>query len=288
MITDKQQKVSNAVVNVSVFESTKLIELSIIIGWIYFFAWALSFYPQIYQNWERKSVVGLNFDFLALNTVGYWCYTIYNFGMFSVKIIQEEYRNEEGTVVIPVKLNDLAFSSHGIFACLITILQCLVFNRGGQKMSKTCWAILAGIGLYTFSILLCKYFGVLIWLDCLIYFSYVKIFVTIVKYIPQAYMNYRRKSTDGWNIILVLLDLTGGVFSSAQMILDGYNFNDWSSLTGNPTKFGIALVTYVFDFIFILQHYVWYRHSNLKSNEFGHEGYEPILQRDPSQLGIVG
>merc|ERR1712223_458563 len=146
MITDKQQEVSNAVVNVSVFESTKLIELSIIIGWIYFFAWSLSFYPQIYQNWERKSVVGLNFDFLALNTVGYWCYTIYDFGMFSVKIIQEEYRSEEGTVVIPVKFNDLAFSSHGIFACLITILQCLVFNREGQKISKTCWAILAGIG----------------------------------------------------------------------------------------------------------------------------------------------
>ena len=131
MITDKQKKVSNAVVNISVFESTELIELSIIIGWIYFFAWSLSFYPQIYQNWERKSVVGLNFDFLALNTVGYWCYTIYNFGMFSVKIIQEEYRSEEGTVVIPVKFNDLAFSSHGIFACLITILQCLVFAQEG-------------------------------------------------------------------------------------------------------------------------------------------------------------
>ena len=277
---------SGATIDVSVYDSKELITLSIMIGWIYFFAWSLSFYPQIYQNWKRKSVIGLSFDFLALNTVGYWCYTIYNLGMFSVKIIQEEYSFKEGTKVMPVKLNDLAFSSHGIFACLITILQCIVFQRGGQRISKTCWVILAGIGIYTVSILLCKYFGVLLWLDCLIYFSYVKIVVTIVKYIPQAYMNYERKSTDGWNIMLVLLDLTGGVFSSGQMIIDGYNYNDWSSLLGNPTKFGIALVTYVFDFIFILQHYVLYRHSKLKTND--HEGYQPILQMDPSQLGMLG
>ena len=155
-------------------------------------------------------------------------------------------------------------------------------------ISRELWNILLGIGIYTISILLCKYFGALLWLDCLIYFSYVKIFVTVVKYIPQAYMNYQRKSTNGWNIVLVLLDLTGGIFSCGQMIIDGFNFKDWSSLTGNSTKFGIALVTYVFDFIFILQHYVWYRHSNLKANNRLHVEYEPILQRDPSQLGMVG
>ena len=121
-----------------------------------------------------------------------------------------------------------------------------------------------------------------------IHFSYVKIFVTVVKYIPQAHMNYQRKSTDGWNIVLVLLDLMGGVFSSAQMVIDGYNFNDWSSLSGNSTKFGIALVTYVFDFIFILQHYVWYRNSIVKTNNRVRVGYELIPQRNPSQLGMIG
>lgn len=39
----------------------------------------------------------------------------------------------------------------------------------------------------------------------------------------QAYMNYKRQSTEGWSIGNVLLDLTGGVLSIVQMILQSYN-----------------------------------------------------------------
>ena len=39
----------------------------------------------------------------------------------------------------------------------------------------------------------------------------------------QAYMNYRRQSTDGWSIGNVLLDFTGGTLSILQMILQSYN-----------------------------------------------------------------
>ena len=28
--------------------------LSDVVGWIYFIAWSVSFYPQIYENWRRK------------------------------------------------------------------------------------------------------------------------------------------------------------------------------------------------------------------------------------------
>lgn len=41
-----------------------------VIGWIYFVAWSISFYPQAIENFRRKSVIGLNFDFLALNLTG--------------------------------------------------------------------------------------------------------------------------------------------------------------------------------------------------------------------------
>ena len=40
---------------------------------------------------------------------------------------------------------------------------------------------------------------------------------------PQAYMNYTRKSTEGWSIGNVLLDFTGGAFSLIQMFLLAYN-----------------------------------------------------------------
>ena len=39
----------------------------------------------------------------------------------------------------------------------------------------------------------------------------------------QAYMNFRRKSTEGWSIGNVLLDCTGGSFSLLQMFLLAYN-----------------------------------------------------------------
>lgn len=39
----------------------------------------------------------------------------------------------------------------------------------------------------------------------------------------QAYMNYCRKSTEGWSIGNVLLDFAGGSFSLLQMFLQSYN-----------------------------------------------------------------
>jgi cystinosin len=97
------------------------------------------------------------------------------------------------------------------------------------------------------------------WLDFLYYCSYIKLAITLIKYIPQAVMNYRRQSTVGWSIGNILLDFTGGMLSMLQMILDSYNFDDWASIFGDPTKFGLGLFSVMFDILFILQHYVFYR-----------------------------
>lgn len=108
-------------------------------------------------------------------------------------------------------------------------------------------------------------------------------------------MNYRRKSTIGWSIGNVLLDFTGGWLSMLQMMLNAYNYgkkkivpnsfpilssftifsfwysffrssmmillktDDWESIFGDPTKFGLGLFSVMFDILFMLQHYVFYR-----------------------------
>lgn len=82
--------------------------------------------------------------------------------------------------------------------------------------------------------------------------------LTVFKYIPQAMANYRRKSTVGWSISQQLLDLTGGLLSLLQLVIDSSRQADWSGLTGNPVKFGLANISLAFDIIFILQHYVLY------------------------------
>ena len=47
--------------------------------------------------------------------------------------------------------------------------------------------------------------------------------------------------------------------SSLQMILIAHNNDDWSSIFGDPTKFGLGFFSVLFDIFFMLQHYVFYR-----------------------------
>ena len=74
-------------------------------------------------------------------------------------------------------------------------------------------------------------------------------------------MNFERKSTRGWSIENFLLDFVGGVLSIAQMFVLAYNFSDWGSILGSPTKFGLGLVTIIYDFVFMIQHYVLYSYK---------------------------
>lgn len=86
--------------------------------------------------------------------------------------------------------------------------------------------------------------------------GYVKLVYTVFKYIPQTMSNFRRKSTIGWSITQQLLDFTGGMLSLLQLVIDSSLQNDWSGLTSNPLKLGLANISLVFDIIFIVQHFV--------------------------------
>lgn len=91
--------------------------------------------------------------------------------------------------------------------------------------------------------------------------GYAKLAITVIKYIPQAWANYNRKSTVGWSIEQILLDLSGGVLSIAQLLIDSSLQNDWSGVTSNPIKFGLGNVSIFFDVVFMIQHYWLYRRA---------------------------
>jgi uncharacterized membrane protein YgcG len=71
-------------------------------------------------------------------------------------------------------------------------------------------------------------------------------------------LNHRRKSTVGWNIANVLLDFTGGAFSLAQLFVDTAACSK-CALTG--AKLAIAGCSVFFDVVFMVQHFVLYRHN---------------------------
>jgi LCT (Lysosomal Cystine Transporter) family transporter len=264
---DSRISVENIFLRVSAYKIAVLLLLSDIVGWIYFAAWSVSFYPQIFQNWQRKSVRGLSLDFVFINITGFAVYGIYNIGLFWVPSMQDQYFDKYPFGTIPVQLNDVIFTLHAVFASGILVTQCLIYDKGSQTVSTTFRTVLVGIYTFLFIMAIVALSSAVTWLTFLDTCSYVKLFVTLIKYIPQAYLNWSRKSTSGWCIGNVLLDFTGGIFSVMQMCIISYNHNDWASIFGDFAKFGLGLFSICFDIFFIIQHYGLYRN---------HDAYEPI------------
>ncbi|KAG7203904.1 hypothetical protein KM043_013264 [Ampulex compressa] len=250
---------SQAFVRVTIEKSDSLYHISTVVGWIYFLAWSVSFYPQIYSNYKRKSVVGLNFDYLSLNLVGFIMYALFNCGLFWIPEIEMEYFSRYPKGLNPVQVNDIFFSLHAVCATVITITQCFIYESGTQRVSTTARVIHAIFASFVIISMILSTAKILPWLDFLYYCSYVKLSITLIKYVPQAFYNYKRKSTVGWSIGNIFLDFTGGILSMLQMILNAYNYDDWESIFGDPTKFGLGFFSVAFDIFFIIQHYVLYR-----------------------------
>ena len=82
--------------------------------------------------------------------------------------------------------------------------------------------------------------------------GYAKLVITLVKYTPPAVWNCKRKSTKGWSIFNILMDLTGGIFSMASGGLSVENGL-------NITKVVLSFITIFYDIFFCFQHYCLFR-----------------------------
>ena len=94
--------------------------------------------------------------------------------------------------------------------------------------------------------------------------GYCKAAITLVKYMPQVYLNWKRQSTVGWSLENVMLDFLGGAFSFAQLTIDTVGkgkplFGVGSGTGFNIVKFLLSIIAMIFDLIFMFQHYVLYR-----------------------------
>ncbi|KRZ54141.1 Cystinosin -like protein, partial [Trichinella nativa] len=256
---------------ITVFRLEQLNVLLDVLGWIYFTAWTISFWPQIFLNFRRKSVIGLNFDFLALNITGFLFYASYNCSLYFSPLVQTEYLEQYPNSVNPVLIQDVAFALHAFFA-----------TRGGQKLSKFCLILLVAFWGSALITLLLAAVRVITWLWFVSVLSYVKLAISILKYIPQAVLNYRRKNTEGFSIGSIFLDFTGGVGSMFQMIVFAYNTDDWSQLFGDFTKFGLGLFSICFDIVFFVQRYALYRNYHEMDISEESEDSQPLLRSSPS------
>ncbi|KAH7955046.1 hypothetical protein HPB49_024243 [Dermacentor silvarum] len=68
-----------------------------------------------------------------------------------------------------------------------------------------------------------------------------------------------------WGVIRSLCN------SRQLQFLLSHRADDWSSLFGNFTKFGLGLISIMFDVLFMLQHYVFYPSGNNALKKVPHD-----------------
>lgn len=233
-----------------------------IIGYYYFTCWSVSFYPQVIYNVSRKSTRGLSADFCGLNVIGFACYSIYNLLFFYSPTIQQLYKERHhGSENTGVQSNDVAFAVHAFILSSITFFQIWYYDGFAALRPKRAigWVMIGILcTICGYAILVLAMNDRFNWLDFLYLLSYIKVFISLIKYIPQMILNFRRRSTKGWSIWNILLDFTGGTLSDLQLIMDCADIGDWTGITGNVAKLGLGSVSVVFDLIFMVQHYVLY------------------------------
>ncbi|KAH7282396.1 hypothetical protein KP509_35G028900 [Ceratopteris richardii] len=250
------------------WNSSSLYVLYQVIGWFAFTVWSVSFYPQVILNFRRKSVVGLNFDFVLLNLTKHTSYLVYNACMFFIPVVQYQYHLKYGfSELIPVALSDVAFSIHAVLLTWITAYQVFIYERGAQKLSKTASIITIGAWLAAVICLIIAWpQGKWLWLVS--DFNIIQVVMTLIKYIPQAWMNYQLKSTVGWSIGNILLDLSGGVANFLQMGVQSIDQGSTQNFSGNIGKLLLSLIVIAFDLLFIVQHYILYWRSRVSSADY--------------------
>jgi cystinosin len=215
-------------------------------------------------------------DYAVYNVLGFLCYGTYTFAFAYSGSIREAYHEQHDSYPL-VSFQDVLFAGHAIVLSIVGLFQILHYDGlgGTQKLSR--------FGFVTTTVLttFCLLYGALVLytkeehkdkidgkyddeykkftpLSYMYALSYVKVFITCIKYVPQAYANYSRQSTRGWNVWNVILDFSGGFFSMIQLLGDCAVMDDWSGLAGDIVKFVLGLVSILFDILFLVQHYVLY------------------------------
>lgn len=185
-----------------------------------------------------------------MNFVGFYFYLCYNIFGYFYDIA--DYHDQ-------THLEDVIFAAHAVLWVSIQLVQYSYYPKGDNKINWywLSFTVVVIIGTMSIGFGLGGENSVFYWMGI------GKVVITFVKYLPQVYLNWVRKSTFGWSISNILLDFTGGSFSFLQILIDYINKGDTGSFTGglNIAKFLLSIISMFFDVIFMLQHYCLYGSS---------------------------
>lgn len=186
------------------------------------------------------------------------CYT-YSIAMqmFNETIRTQYQLDFEGS--LPLLSNaDLFYTSHGLILQFVLLTQ-VIF--GVQIWGFTSDRRTFKIGSFTRSLLLIggtfilfQYFNAEEFreLNLVLNLSTIKVFISLVKQIPQILHNVKRKSMYGISKLQICLDIAGAIFCLLEFHLKN-TLPILEAINSNRGKIGIATVTLLFSSIFLVQ-----------------------------------
>lgn len=219
-------------------------------GYGYVIAWGISFYPQLILNWRRKSTAGMSIGFQWYNVLGFLLYLIYT------------------TYSPDATFQDQIFAAHALLVTGAILGQ--VPTYGVNKLGDfplIHGKMIAGIVVFLDFALAMNLAKVVSAMTLVYTCGYVKDVISIIKYTPQVYLNWQRRSTVGFAITMVFCDITGGVLSIVQQaVACKYDPSSdsirsawsWEPFTGNKPKTILGLIAIFYDCIFLYQRFVLY------------------------------
>mmetsp|Transcript_2382 Transcript_2382/g.3464 ORF Transcript_2382/g.3464 Transcript_2382/m.3464 type:complete len:308 (-) Transcript_2382:2970-3893(-) len=238
---------------------------SFLSGWIYFGCWSLTYYPQIYKNFKRKSVAGLSIDYLAYSTLGHLYYLLYNITIMLNKAIRTEIY--EYTNAIPqIKINDVVFSIHAAFLCVLMCYQALLYGSD-LKISKICIASLCIGFLFVFALGYAAENNLyqMNWGKWTLILGKLKIVSASIKYIPQIYLIFSSKNSNGLSFGSIAFDFSGGFFSILQMLMEAIALNDFKEISNTlklkqlSPKLSLGMISIIANSILYYQYRTYFK-----------------------------
>jgi len=210
---------------------------------------------------------GFSINYIMMNFLGYLFYSIYNlYGYYAESFIAKS----------QIHTSDVLFAVHGFVLVCLHYALVMYYPRKDNRVQglwlAICLAILITVGVY--------YLVTAKLPETILLMGLMKVVISFIKYVPQVYLNWKRKSTKGWSLENVILDLTGGVLSFIQIIIDYLDSGKLDNFSGNLNiaKFLLGIVTIVFDIIFLLQHYIVYPQK--KGEEANYDRSEEEGEKD--------
>ncbi|KAM3454622.1 hypothetical protein MY3296_002863 [Beauveria thailandica] len=242
--------------------------VSAIIGWAYTLCWGVSFYPLLLSNIRRRSTEGVSIDFCLLNMLGMAAYATYNVVFFFSPVVRRQYaeRNPENPTPM-VQPNDVAYTLHGL-AISSTIYSQFYPRLWGFYTTRPV-KISLWCSMTFWTSILAALLGILaasappdsqswMWLDVVYLVGNFKTLLTLLKYLPQVWLNYRRKSTQGLPPLPFALDIGGATLSLLQLLID-VAYSHQSAALANPVKLVLSNLLIFFDAVLLFQRFVLYR-----------------------------